>query len=92
MTSFFAEFVHTDKNVTCSDTGLMDFSTGQECYGAVNYAKTFNSNARYRWELYGDMYPKGCFISESGNMYFNKYTGSARSSFSGISICYRGNK
>ena len=90
MTLFFAEFVHTDNGVTCSERGFMDLSTAQECSDAVSYAKTFNSKARYRNEgSYWD-YPKGCHIWTWGNMHFNTHFIGAKDS-SAASICRKGN-
>ena len=90
MTSFFAEFVHTSDGVTCSDSGLLDLSTEEECSDAVDYAKSFNSDARYQSEVYLSTSPKGCIIYHSGSMYFNTYaTGDRNNSYS--SICRKGN-
>ena len=90
MTSFLAVFVHTDKGVTCSDRGFTDLSTAQDCSGAVSYAKSFNSDARYQSEVYLSTSPKGCIIYHSGSMYFNTYaTGDRNNSYS--SICRKGN-
>ena len=93
MTRFFAEFVHTYKGVTCSESGYMDLSTARECSGAVRYAKYFNSNARYRRyisEVHRDNYPKGCFIADEGSMYFNRHSTGERAT-SVASICMKGN-
>ena len=88
----FAEFVHTDKGATCSDSGFMDLSTAQECSGAVTYAKSFNSKAYFDVDGSWSRYPKGCFISESsGYMYFNTHSTGRRKSTT-ISICRNGNK
>ena len=73
MTSFFAEFVHTSDGVTCSDSGLMDLSTEEECSGAVDYAKSFNSDARYMNAVSLIGQQKGCFIFYSGKIYFNTH-------------------
>ena len=73
MTLFFAEFVHTDYGVTCSNVGFMDLSTAEKCSGAVNYAKTFNSLANYRYAVSWSESPKGCFITDSGYIYFNTH-------------------
>ena len=90
MTSLFSEFFHTDNGVTCSNSGLKDLSTAQECSGAVSYANSFNSNARYISELYGANYTKGCIITDGGDMYFNTHSiGGSSSSYS--SICLKGN-
>ena len=90
MTSFFAEFVHTDNGVTCSDSGFRDLSTAQECFGVVSYAKTFNSNARYVGKQSTTRRPKGCYIWGSGKVYFNTHpTGGSYSSVT--SICRTGN-
>ena len=90
MTSFFAEFVHTDNGVTCSDSGFIDLSTAQECSGAVSYAKNFNSEAHYQFEGSFSGIPKGCIMHESGQIFFNTHTtGGRKSSYS--SICNNGN-
>ena len=47
MTSFLAELIHTDASVTCQESGFMDLSSALECSGAVTYARSFNSKARY---------------------------------------------
>ena len=91
MTSFFAEFAHTDNGVSCSDSGLRDLSTTQECSGAVSYAKTFNSKANYRSEgSYSSHFPKGCHIWTWGDMYFNTHSIGERHP-SIASICMKGN-
>ena len=90
MTSFFAEFVHTGNNVTCSDSGFRDLSTEEECSGAVNYAKTFNGKAYYAKLTTNSFNHKGCFIYDSGAMFFNMHsTGGRRSE--DTSICRKGN-
>ena len=90
MTSFFAGFTHTGNGVTCSDSGFMDLSTAEECSGAVNYAKTFNGNARYVTITDNPTNHKGCFIYDSGSMYFNVHsTGGTCDSCT--SICRTGN-
>ena len=91
MTLFFAEFVHTDNGVTCSERGFKDLSTAQECSDAVSYAKTFNSKARYRDEGSWIIFPKGCHIWKiSGNMHFNAHFIGEKDS-SAASICKKGN-
>ena len=89
MKSFFAEFVHTEKGVTCSDSGFLDLYSAEECSSAVNYAKSFNGNARYKGVFSSSISHKGCAIYDSGNMYFNPHsTGGRRSDES--SICRKG--
>ena len=90
MTSFFAEFVHTSDGVTCSDSGLMDLSTEEECSGAVDYAKSFYSNARYMNAVRWTNEQKGCFIFYSGKIYFNTHPTGGRQDIV-TSICKRGN-
>ena len=90
MTLFFAEFVHTDNGVTCSERGFKDLSTAQECSDAVSYAKTFNSEAHYRKEGSLKSYPKGCYILGAGNMVFNTHSTGGRQP-SATSICKKGN-
>ena len=90
MTSFFTEFVHTDRGVVCSDSRFMDLSTAQECSGAIDYAKSFNSDANYREEGSWDVYPKGCHIYDSGSMYFNTHSTGTNQGRT-ISICRKGN-
>ena len=48
-----------------------DLSTAKECFDAVAYASSFNSNANYRRT--GSRYnaPKGCFMNDDGDMFFN---------------------
>ena len=95
MTLFFAEFVHTDNGVTCSERGFKDLTTAQECSDAVSYAKSFNSKANYRFEVEFDLNPKGCYMELSkkyprleGFMYFNQHSTGSRCS-SCISICLK---
>ena len=91
MTSFFTEFVHTDNGVTCSESRFRDLLTAQECSGAVSYAKSFNGEANYVWEVSSGSRPRGCFISLWGKMYFNTHsTGGV--DYSATSICRKGNK
>ena len=91
MTLFFAEFVHTDNGVTCSERGFKDLSTAQECSDSVSYAMTFNSMAIYQsqgsWSSY---FPKGCHIWNWGDMYFNTHSIGERNSFA-ANICTKGN-
>ena len=91
MTSFFAEFVHTDNGFTCSDSGFRDLSTAQECSGAVSYAKSFNSDAQYLYDGSWESLSKGCYIWSNGGMYFNTHSTGERHS-STASICTKGNK
>ena len=86
MSSPFAEFVHTDNGVTCSDRGFMDLSTAQECSSAVSYATSFNAKAKYVDLLTQPYYPKGCFILDMGNIYFNTHFAGQKESRS-TSIC-----
>ena len=90
MTSYFPEFRHTANGVTCSDSGFLDLFTAQECAGTVNYAKSFNSKACYKSEICQGGSPKGCFILDSGFMYFNNHS-TGRASSSSSSICMKGN-
>ena len=90
MSSFFAEFVHTDNGVTCSDSGFIDLSTAQECSGAVNYAMSFNGKTKYIGQMNLGDRPKGCIIEDSGLMYFNAHsTGLVYSYYR--NICRKGN-
>ena len=90
--SFFAGFVHTERGATCSDSRFIDLSTAEECSGAVSYAKSFNSKASFKEEGSWSYNPKGCYIYDSGNMYFNTNTNSTESGKSTtISICFNGN-
>ena len=94
MKSFFAELVHTEEGVTCSDSGFMDLSTEEECAGAVNYAKSFNSKASFHYAATWSTLPKGCIIGYNGNILFNKHSTGGQSftthSVFG-SICRKGN-
>ena len=88
--NLFAVLVHTEKGTTCSDSGLQDLSTDQECSDAVNYAKSFNVNAEYKYSESSSSYPKGCYILSGGRMYFNR--DSTGKNQAGIrSICHKGN-
>ena len=88
--SFFAEFIHTDDGVTCSDSGFMDLRNAEECSDAVNYAKSFNGNAHYVSAGFSSIDHKGCFMYSSGEMYFNTHPTGGRRSQS-YSICRKGN-
>ena len=90
MKSVFAEVVHTDNGVTCSERCFKDLSTAQECSDAEGYAKTFNSKAMYRDEVSMSDRPKGCYIWTNGYMYFNTDSMGGRQS-SVASICTKGN-
>ena len=87
--SFFAEFVHTGNGVTCSDSGFVDLSTAEECSSAVNYAKSFNSKANYKYAGSSTASHKGCVILDSGDIYFVYITGGEKST--ATSICRKGN-
>ena len=88
---FYAAFIHTDFGVTCSDNGFIDLSNDQECLDAVNYAKSFNREANYIKEVSREFDPKGCFIYETGNMFFNLHS-TGRNNVYTRSICKTGNK
>ena len=90
MTLFFAEFVHTDNGVTCSETGFFDLSTEQECRDSVDYAKSFNSEARLSLSYSWSHIPKGCSMHDDGHMNFNTHSTGAKAS-SRTSICKKGN-
>ena len=90
MTLFFAEFVHTDNGVTCSESGFKDLSTSQECSDAVSYAKTFNGNAHYNLQGSWTSVPRGCYILTSGSMFYNTHSIGEKDS-SAASICTKGN-
>ena len=90
MTSFFAEFVHTDSGVACSERGFTDLSTAEECSGSVDYAKSFKSNANYRYSFSDNRTLKGCFIDTYGRIYFNTHSTGGRCS-SCTNICRKGN-
>ena len=84
-----AELIHTSNNVTCSDIGLLDLSTAQECVGAVDYAKSFNNRAFYGQEVSDGDKPKGCY-DLGYEMSFNTHSTGKRIS-SAKSICKKGN-
>ena len=86
----FADFVDTDKGVTCSESGFMDLSTAQQCSAALNYAMSFNSGASYQFEDSWSGNPKGCFIFDWGSMYFNTHSTGGRNYYV-VSICENGN-
>ena len=90
MKSFFAEFVHTEKGVTCSDSGFIDLATAQECSSAVSYALSFNIKADYKSEGSWSRNPMGCYIYDYGSMHFNTHSTGIRKS-STITICRKGN-
>ena len=90
MKSFFAEFVHTEKGVTCSDRGFIDLSHQQECAAAVSHAKSFNSKAIFMSQTDHSDRHKGCFIYDSGAVWFNTHDTGSRSSYV-TSICKIGN-
>ena len=91
MTSFFVEFAHTRNGFECSDVnGFMHLLTAQECQDAEEYAKSFNSNARYEGVLDSGSHPKGCIIADWGRMWFNRDpTGRRESRYK--NICRTGN-
>ena len=84
------DLVHTDNGVTCSDSGFIDLSTAQECSVAVSYAKSFNRKANYLSTTNNSERHKGCFIFDSGAMWFNMHNTGSRSSYD-TSICRKGN-
>ena len=90
MTSFFSEFVHTEKGVTCSDRGFIDLSHQQECAAAVSHAKSFNSKAIFMAREDNLNRHKGCWIHDSGHVWFNAHVTGSRSSFV-TSLCKKGN-
>ena len=93
MTLFFAGFVHTDKGATCNacfGSGCRDLFNAQECSDAENFAKSFNSRAGWDGELWLVDYPRGCFVLDSGDMYFNTHTTGGFSS-AATSICRKSN-
>ena len=88
--NLFAAFVYTEKGTTCADNGLQDLSTEQECSEAVTYAKYFNDDAQYAKSGSFKIYPKGCFIWDTGKMYFNLHS-SGNNHPEIRSICNKGN-
>ena len=91
MTSFFAELVHTENGVTCSDSGFINLVTEQECFDAVRYAKSFNSKIKYLGAKSFSSRPSGCFfILDYGVMYWNTNS-RGQGSYSCTSICRGGN-
>merc|ERR1711997_888812 len=83
------EFVYTENGVTCSDWGLKDVSHPQECSAAVSYAKSFNSKAIFMSRTDHSDRHKGCFIYDSGAVWFNTHDTGSRSSYV-TSICKTG--
>merc|ERR1711874_561246 len=83
------EFVYTENGVTCSDWGLTDVSHPQECSAAVSYAKSFNSKAIFMSRTDHSDRHKGCFIYDSGAVWFNTHDTGSRSSYV-TSICKKG--
>ena len=91
MTSFFADFAHTRNNFECSDVdGFMHLLTAQECQDAVEYAKSFNSNAQYEGVISSSSFPKGCVIADWGRMWFNTHP-TGRREWRYKNICRTGN-
>ena len=88
--NLFAALVHTEKGTTCSDNGFQDLSAGQECSDAINYAKSFNCDARYEYSHSWSWIPKACAIYEDGRMYFNSHP-SGGNDAKYRSICKKGN-
>merc|ERR1711936_1494495 len=80
------EFVYTVNGVTCSDYGLMDLAHPQECSSAVSYAKSFNAKAIFMSRTDHEDRHRGCFIYDSGAMWFNTHDTGSRSSYV-TSIC-----
>ena len=70
---YFAELFHTDRGVTCSDSALIDLPHEQECFDALKYANSFHSSAKYGRKGSWGGSPKGCFIYDSGLIYFNSH-------------------
>merc|ERR1711936_1372845 len=83
------EFVYTVNGVTCSDYGLMDLAHPQECSSAVSYAKSFNAKAIFMSRTDHEDRHRGCFIYDSGAMWFNTHDTGSRSSYV-TSICKKG--
>ena len=82
--------VHTAKGTTCSDSGFQDLSTDKECSDAVNYAKSFNEYAGYVKSGSWAGTQKGCYIYDTGEMYFNKHS-AGNNNADMRSICHKGN-
>merc|ERR1711936_300910 len=80
------EFVHTVNGVTCSDYGLMDVAHPQECSAAVDHAKSFNDKSIFMSRTDHADRHKGCFIYDSGAIWFNTHDTGSRSSYV-TSIC-----
>merc|ERR1711936_935593 len=83
------EFVYTVNGVTCSDYGLMDLAHPQECSSAVDHAKSFNDKAIFMSRTDHEDRHKGCFIYDSGAIWFNTHDTGSRSSYV-TSICKTG--
>ena len=67
----------------------MDLSTAQECRGAVNYAKNFNSDAYFYKEVSWARHI-GCSIYDDGRVLFNNHPTGANFEHT-RSICHIGN-
>ena len=87
----FAELVHTDKGTTCSDKGLLDLFTDQECADALYYAKSFVGAALYLGSGSWSENHKGCYIYQNGDMYFNTHS-FGNNNANMRSICKKGKK
>ena len=96
---FFAVmgFTITDVGLKCSDVGLVDLFTGQECQAAVIDVIPFIPNANYRRQFSDPNFRKGCYIweihtSAKDEMYFNSHpTGGDNFLERTRSICKKGN-
>ena len=90
MLTSFSGLLHTGRGLTCSGSTWINLSNAKECSDAVQYAKSFNGNARYSYEIYESGKPKGCFIYDSGTMYFNVHP-TGRGAQGTRNICKPGN-
>ena len=84
-------FGHTNKGGKCSDISMRDLLNYQQCKLAWSYAISINKNAQYiKWDFWYN-YPKGCYINDVGEMYFNGHE-TGESQPNSRTICQSGNK
>ena len=81
----------TDRGVACSEVGLSDLGSSEDCSDAVKYATSFNEKAFFSGvEAYSPLNHKGCYILDEGAMYFNSYV-TGKNNRKARTICKNGN-
>ena len=71
------------------DNAWSDLANDQKCAQSVSYATSVNPRANYREAGRWSNVPKGCFIYDSGSMFFNSYS-SGKAKSDARSICLKG--